>query len=108
MSTVLIRFEPLNGSILYGQEHTAILSEGVQIVRVPRGMTSGKSSVAILASNEEGAGKPQVMIEISMAHFLEAARAFKSCERSVSLKERALDGVTRLVDWLHEKLRPKK
>lgn len=68
------RNPPLNGRPL---EETHRISEGISITRIPRGMQSGKSAVAITATMPDGKA---VMLEMSMANFLGAASAFRSVE----------------------------
>ena len=68
------RSPPLKGR---PPEDTYRISDGISVARIPRGMQSGKSAVAITAVLPDGKA---VMLEMSMVNFLGAATAFRAVE----------------------------
>lgn len=58
------------------QAKTAISTNRVAIAGLPRGMQSGRASIAVLAETEDG--ESYVFIEMSMANFIKAAVAMHS------------------------------
>ena len=60
-------------------DQTHRVSEGISITRIPGGMASGRSAVAVTAVLPDGKA---VMLEMSMANFLAAAQAFKTVEEA--------------------------
>lgn len=66
---------------LKGVQPDAIIrvAEGISISRIPSGMASGKSAVAVTAQIPGGKA---VMLEMSMTNFLAAAQAFRVVEEA--------------------------
>lgn len=62
---------------LKGKTKDEDLAKVTRIGRLPKGMDSGKSSIAIVIKTEDGR---EFVAETSLALFLAAARAIKACE----------------------------